>query len=132
MGAVRLMIGFFEQPFRVPVVPFGMRRWFGVIGCAVAAFLLLSAMAAVFLTEGALHPARRASAVDEAGRVEIRGGDGVKLRGWFRKPARANGGCVILLHGIGDSHLGVEGLADFLVPAGYSALMPDLRAHGAS
>ena len=58
--------------------------------------------------------------------------DGVKLNAWFFTPAEPNGGAVLLLHGVGDTRLGMTGHAEYLLRAGYSVLMPDSRGHGAS
>ena len=47
-------------------------------------------------------------------------------------PARPNGAAAIVLHGVGDTRLGVLGQARFLLDAGYTVLTPDSRGHGAS
>ncbi len=64
--------------------------------------------------------------------VEIRGGDGVRLRGWFFEPPVPNGGAVIALHGIAASREQTTGLARLFLSSGYSVLTPDLRGHGES
>ena len=43
-----------------------------------------------------------------------------------------NGDAVILLHGLGDHRLGMQGYAEMFLNHGYSVLMPDARAHGLS
>ena len=54
--------------------------------------------------------------------------DGVILRGKFR--GSGDRGCVLLLHGIGDTHFGMNGFSEVLVAAGYRTLAPDSRGHG--
>jgi uncharacterized protein len=58
--------------------------------------------------------------------------DNANLRAWWFEAPRSNGGCVIILHGIGDSRAGVAGLSTMFLKEGYSVLVPDSRAHGAS
>lgn len=116
----------------------------GVFLCL--AYLALSFLGGVFVTEGTLHPARRSlSAHDEMQAqgmahnhdsyltdVAITAADGVTLRAWSIRPHNTNGSAVILLHGLGDNRLGMVGYADFLLGHGFIVLMPDARAHGAS
>jgi uncharacterized protein len=64
--------------------------------------------------------------------VSVRALDGVVLRGWFARPAHANGDAVILLHGIGDTREGMTGFAELFLSKGYEVLLPDSRAHGTS
>jgi uncharacterized protein len=64
--------------------------------------------------------------------VDIRGGDGVRLRGWFFEPLAPNGGAVIALHGIAASREQTTALARLFLSSGYSVLTPDLRGHGES
>jgi uncharacterized protein len=64
--------------------------------------------------------------------IEIRGGDGVRLRGWFFEPRVPNGGAVIALHGIAASREQTTALARLFLSSGYSVLTPDLRGHGES
>jgi alpha-beta hydrolase superfamily lysophospholipase len=115
-----------------------------VIG--LLAFLTLSAIAGVFLTEATLHPRRhlRSSADEmeahemarlhnsELTEVAIAALDGVTLRAWSIRPANSNGNAVILLHGLGDNRFGMTGYAELLLSRGFSVLMPDARAHGTS
>jgi len=58
--------------------------------------------------------------------------DGTKLRGWRVRPQNPNGSWVLLFHGVADNRIGVVGQAHFLLRAGYSVVMMDARAHGAS
>jgi uncharacterized protein len=64
--------------------------------------------------------------------VEIAAADGLKMRGWFFRSPHANGSTVILLHGQTDNRAGMLGYANLFLRHGYHALVPDLRAHGAS
>ena len=64
--------------------------------------------------------------------VEISSAEGLKLRGWFFRAPKSNGGTVILLHGQVDNRAGMLGYANLFLRHGYSALATDLRAHGTS
>jgi uncharacterized protein len=64
--------------------------------------------------------------------VDLRVPDGATLRGWFLRPTHPNGNAVILLHGVGDSRLGMYGYGRWLLANNYSVLLPDARAHGLS
>jgi dipeptidyl aminopeptidase/acylaminoacyl peptidase len=105
---------------------------------------VVSAMIGVFVAEGALHPARRALTSQEESRlrsmannnvafeaVSIKANDGIQLRAWSLHP-KNQADAVILLHGMGDNRSGMTGYAELLLKYGYSVLMPDARAHGAS
>ncbi len=56
--------------------------------------------------------------------------DGVNLRGVYLRPPAKLRGCILILHGIGDTHLGMEGLGRKLESDGYAVLLPDSRGHG--
>ena len=99
----------------------------------------------IVIAEGALHPANRgippsafAEAVARASgacwqdaRVTAR--DGTELAGWLFSPATgSNGSAVVLMHGVGDTRLGVLAHAGYLLRSGFAVLTPDSRAHGAS
>ena len=58
--------------------------------------------------------------------------DGFTLRAWFLQPVQPNGDSVLLLHGLGDNRAGMRGFADLFLRHGYSVLLPDARAQGAS
>ncbi|HZC65571.1 MAG TPA: alpha/beta fold hydrolase [Candidatus Dormibacteraeota bacterium] len=58
--------------------------------------------------------------------------DGSVLRGWKVRPQNPNGSWVLLFHGVADNRIGVVGQAHFLLRTGYSVVMMDARAHGAS
>jgi pimeloyl-ACP methyl ester carboxylesterase len=64
--------------------------------------------------------------------VSITTPDAVTLRAWTIRPRHANGDSVILLHGLGDNRVGMTGYAQLLLAHGYSVLLPDARAQGAS
>ena len=98
------------------------------------------------MAEVTIHPARRAlteheraQVVEMAGRhdseladVEMVADDGIRLSGWTIQPKKANGQSVILFHGLSDNRVGMIGYAELLVSRGYTVLLPDARAHGAS
>lgn len=97
--------------------------------------LLLCLVGGVVLAEATVHVARlhpAASDIDPPEPVEIHARDGVALRGWMFTPALPNRGCVVVLHGIGGSRQYSLGFARLLLESRYSALLPDLRAHGES
>ncbi len=62
----------------------------------------------------------------------VRARDGVELSGWKIHSASPNGDWVLLYHGVGDNRTGTLGYAEFLLRNGYSLVMMDARAHGAS
>jgi dipeptidyl aminopeptidase/acylaminoacyl peptidase len=106
--------------------------------CALACAVLVFAIGAV-AGEAAMHPPRltvpaACPAIEGAkcSAVEIRGGDGVRLRGWFFMPRVPNGGAVIALHGVAASRVQTTGLARLFLASGYAVLTPDLRGHGES
>lgn len=63
---------------------------------------------------------------------DVRAPDGVLLRGWRVHPKNPNGIWVLLFHGQADNRVGTIGQSEFLLRAGYSVVMMDARAHGAS
>jgi pimeloyl-ACP methyl ester carboxylesterase len=93
-----------------------------------------------------LHPVRRElshdlikeadsgfSEIDVHGEdFDVRAIDGVLLRGWKVRSAKPNGNWVLVFHGVADNRVGVLGQARLLLQAGYSVVMMDARAHGAS
>jgi dipeptidyl aminopeptidase/acylaminoacyl peptidase len=123
-----------------------MRHALGWIIGIIALCLLASAIAGEILGGGVLHPARRllTSAEIEQARVafsddqavmqefDVRAPDGIVLCGWKVRPKTANGDWIMLLHGQSDNRYGMMPYADFLVRAGYSVVMMDSRASGAS
>ena len=86
------------------------------------------------LTPGLIREADASFAVTGATRedFDVRAPDGAPLRGWKVRPKNPNGSWVLLFHGVADNRIGVVGLSEFLLRAGYSVVMMDARAHGAS
>jgi hypothetical protein len=113
---------------------------------AILLYLVFSAVAGVFLADGALHPAKRPLTEEDraAGQnvflksnaqlteASITANDGAVLRGWIAKPQHESGNAAILFHGVGDNRLGMIGYAKLLLAHGYTVLLPDARAHGIS
>jgi dipeptidyl aminopeptidase/acylaminoacyl peptidase len=64
--------------------------------------------------------------------VSVTAADGIALRAWYIQAEQSNGNAVLLLHGLSDNRLGMLGYANLLLSNGYSVLLPDSRAHGAS
>ena len=102
-------------------------------------YLLASSVAAWNLAEMALHPGRRtpppvapAWLHVPADDPSIQASDGAELQAWYIRPTHPNGAAVILLHGMADTRSGVAGYALMFLQHGYSVLLPDSRAHGAS
>jgi alpha-beta hydrolase superfamily lysophospholipase len=121
------------------------RRYAKIAAAVLFAYLVASAAAGVFLAEITLHLPRRPveDRAEYAARVRkhfqaelqdvsIATSDGIHLRGWYARPEEGNGTTVILLHGITDNRQGVAGYAEMFLSRGYSVLLPDSRAHGAS
>jgi dipeptidyl aminopeptidase/acylaminoacyl peptidase len=116
-------------------------RWLIRLGTAV---LIGLAIGSAFLAENALHVWTRAAPDPaEAGAlarqgaaswkpVKVTADDGARLDAWLFTPRQPNGAGVILMHGVGDTRMGMSGHAPFLLRAGYTVLMPDSRAHGSS
>jgi uncharacterized protein len=100
----------------------------------------------MWLGEVATHPGRRPLTLSVQNEIKlyttenkidfrdasITANDGAVLRGWFFRPAHANGSTVILLHGVSDNRLGMLGYGRWLLANHYSVLLPDARAHGLS
>jgi uncharacterized protein len=107
---------------------------------------LLAAVAGWLVAPGFLTPIRReltpdlireadaSFAVTHSFRrdFDVRAPGGALLRGWKVTPPNPNGSWVLLFHGVADNRVGVIGQSEFLLRAGYSVLMMDARAHGAS
>jgi hypothetical protein len=100
----------------------------------------------VFVAEAALHPGRRVLLETDRKQAEsmarrheadiedaaIEGGDGAMLRAWFLRQRNGRGDLVMLFHGLSDNRIGMIGYAEMFLNRGYSVLMTDARAHGAS
>jgi len=107
---------------------------------------LLGAVAGWLAGPAYLHPIRRALTPDLIREADasfadthsqrqdfnVRAPDGVLLRGWTVRPPNANGSWVLLFHGVADNRVGTIGPSEILLRAGYSVVMMDARAHGAS
>ncbi len=107
---------------------------------------LLAAVAGWLAGPAFLHPLRRELTPDllrEADAsfaatgatredFDVRAPDGALLRGWKVRPKNPNGSWVLVFHGVADNRVGVIGQSEFLLRAGYSVVMMDARAHGAS
>ena len=107
---------------------------------------LLSAVAGWLAGPAFLHPIRRELTPDLLREADVslaatgstredfdvRAPDGALLRGWKLRPKNPNGNWVLLFHGVADNRIGVIGHSEFLLRAGYSVVMMDARAHGAS
>ena len=121
-------------------------RW--IISLSVL-WVLLGAVAGVFLAEASLRPPRRrVHPNDEQGAaalaakngasmqsVALTASDNAVLQAWYFRAGpstRNHGHAVILLHGVSDSRLGVVSIAPMFLSHGYSVLVPDARAHGES
>ncbi len=115
-------------------------------GVLVALYISLSVIAGAFVAEGALHPTRRQLTSSEIQEETLHTGyenavladvtttasDGIVLRAWEIRPENTNGDAVILLHGLSDNRVGMQGYADLFLSHGYSVLIPDARGHGVS
>jgi alpha-beta hydrolase superfamily lysophospholipase len=107
---------------------------------------LLAAVAGWLVGPAFLHPIRREFTPELVREADtyfapigaqredftVRGPDGAALHGWKVLPAHPNGSWVLLFHGVADNREGVIGQAELLLKAGYSVVMMDARAHGAS
>jgi len=107
---------------------------------------LLAAVAGWLAAPAFLHPIRRELTLDPIHEADVsfavtgstradfdvRAPDGTLLRGWKVRPKNPNGSWVLLFHGVADNRIGVIGQSEFLLRAGYSVVMMDARAHGAS
>ncbi len=123
-----------------------MRRVTRLVLAGILVVLGLAAGAGKLLGSGILHPMRKPllpSHVEFADAAfagvnahredfEVRAPDGILLRGWKVRAAKPNGDWVLLFHGVSDNRIGVIGHAEFLLRSGYSVVMMDARAHGAS
>ena len=121
-----------------------MRRLIWIVGILLAMVPVLAAVAGMMIGPGILHPMnlnpeRSQQTVEMLKRTaakkedfEVRASDGVVLRGWKVRPAKATGDWVLLYHGVSDNRTGMLGAAEFLLRHGFSLVMMDARAHGRS
>jgi pimeloyl-ACP methyl ester carboxylesterase len=63
-------------------------------------------------------------------RLEFLSRDGLRLRGWLIPGEKRK--VILLIHGLGGSGISMLNQARLLNRAGYSVMLPDLRAHGDS
>jgi dipeptidyl aminopeptidase/acylaminoacyl peptidase len=115
-----------------------------LIKAAVIGVTIACLATPILVTEGALHiQARPRPDRHEADAVargsastwqpaRVRAADGILLDGWLFTPRERNGSGVILLHGVGDTRIGMAMHTSYLLRAGFTVLMPDLRGHGSS
>jgi len=100
--------------------------------CVVAGCWAFFEMGALFC-QATLHvPKNLSPTPPNATTVSVTAADHANLSAWWLRPAKSNGNCVLVLHGIGDSRAGSVGFAPMFLKEGYSVLVPDSRAHGAS
>jgi alpha-beta hydrolase superfamily lysophospholipase len=121
-----------------------MRRiaYFVIVLLALAP--VLAAFVGHAIGSGVLHPMRlNPERLEQTAQMLARTGatkedfavkatDGVELRGWKVRPVAPTRDWVILFHGVSDNRSGTLGYAEFLLRHGYSVVMMDARAHGAS
>jgi len=122
------------------------KRLLRIVLCLLLVPPALAAVAGWFVAPNFLHPFRRqltqdlireadASFAASGGQREdfsVHAPDGVLLRGWLVRAPHPNGSWVLLFHGVADNRAGVLGQSELLLRAGYSVVMMDARAHGAS
>jgi uncharacterized protein len=108
--------------------------------------LLLSTVAGWMGARGFLHPEKRLLAPDMVRDADVtfgqigarreefdaRAPDCATLRGWKVRAAKPNGSWVLVFHGVADNRYGMTEHARLLLQHGYSVVMMDSRAHGAS
>jgi uncharacterized protein len=106
----------------------------------------LSGFAGWYGAYGFLHPQKRAFTPDMvrdadvtfaqigARRLDfdVKAQDAATLRGWKVRAAKPNSSWVLVFHGVADNRYGMTEHARMLLQAGYSVVMMDQRAHGAS
>src|ERR1700681_4384578 len=100
------------------------RRILKLAGITIFFYIVISIAAGAFVAGGALHPPRRRQPTstdieneivrthDEnavLNDVYLDASDGAVLRAWDIRPARPNGSAVIVLHGLSDNRIGMEG-----------------------
>jgi uncharacterized protein len=112
----------------------------------LALYLTISVVGGIYLADGTLHPGRRPLAAEDVARfrdavlregatmtdVSMTTRDGVLLKGWLLRPLQANADAALVLHGLADNRLGMQGFARLALAHGYTVLLPDARGHGES
>src|SRR4029077_3358866 len=123
-----------------------MKRLLRILLVVLLFPLFLSTVAGWIGAPGFLHPEKRLLAPDMVrdadltfGQIgarreefDVRAPDGAMLRGWKVRAAKPNGAWVLVFHGVADNRYGTEEHARMLLQNGYSVVMMDSRAHGAS
>jgi pimeloyl-ACP methyl ester carboxylesterase len=125
-----------------------MRRnhWIRRIIVIFALYLAVCAIGGIYLADGTIRPGRRDLSEEESAsfrlflkqegmtltEAAITTPDGAVLKAWLVRPAHPNGDAALLLHGLGDNRLGMNGYAHLLLAHGYTVLLPDARGHGTS
>ncbi len=113
---------------------------------ALTMYLALCLIGGIYLADATLHPGRRLLTEQEVAGfrqsleavnaqmedVSVTTPDAAVMYAWLLRPAHSNGDAVVLLHGLGDNRLGMTGYGEFLLVHGFTVLLPDSRAHGAS
>jgi hypothetical protein len=113
---------------------------------ALLLYVTLCTIGGIYLADGTLHPARRPLTEDEITDARnqaqeinatltdatLTTPDRQTLRAWLIRPRAQNGDAVLLLHGLGDNRVGMTGYAQLFLAHGFTVLLPDARAHGAS
>jgi uncharacterized protein len=102
-------------------------------------YLTFCTIAGISLADATLHPARRPQVLiphqtldADLADVSITTPDHAMLHAWIAHPRHTNGDAVLLLHGLGDDGLGMTAYAQLFLAHGFTILIPDARAHGAS
>ena len=123
-----------------------MKRLVRILPVVLLFPLLLSAVAGWMGAPGFLHPEKRPLTPDmlrdadvtfgqigaRREELDVRAPDGATLRGWKVRAAKPNGSWVLVFHGVADNRYGMAEHARLLLHHGYSVVMMDSRAHGAS
>jgi uncharacterized protein len=123
-----------------------MKRTVRILLILVLFPAVLSVVAGWMGAPGFLHPEKRALTSDmvrdadvtfaqigaHREEFDVRGPDGVMLRGWKVRAGKPNVAWVLLFHGVADNRYGTEEHARMLLQSGYGVVMMDSRAHGAS
>jgi pimeloyl-ACP methyl ester carboxylesterase len=109
-------------------------------------YLAFCSLAGIFVADGTLHPVRRPLTQEQETTMRgianhldsdledasITTPDAITLRAWTIRPHHSNGDAIILLHGLADNRIGMTGYAQLFLLHGFTVLLPDARAHGAS
>jgi pimeloyl-ACP methyl ester carboxylesterase len=121
-----------------------MRRRLRLLVWLFAVYALVCLAAAIFLAHNTVQASYRplppsvetnmvqiaAGLHSQLADVQISAFDDAPLFAWYIQPQHGNGDAVILLHGLGDHRIGMQGYAEMFLNHGYSVIMPDARAHG--